>query len=239
MCEVRLGVLTCVAVLLAEGCVPVAPPEPPPTPLPPAEAALQRATARLRETQGYRLRIQATHFWQLEGKEQAWTFEGEALAAPPGRFASKMWGPADSLFIFVMEGDAFRCEDARGKVKECGSAFGGPGIAAAPYTVMAYLHRWERAAYLGAEVLQGDAVHHVSFQPDLGRVSGRDKAHREAMAHVSEVKGEAWLSQRDGTPLREEVTVQSRAKDSSPQRVRTVLEFLDFDRPVQFKGYDD
>jgi len=202
-------------------------------PTPAAEAAqLRRAIDNLAQVRSYSLTMAGTIRYTMEGREWVWPFSGEGWAAEE-RFYSFLSGIADTFKEVYITGERVRCRDARGEVAppECGPAFGGIGVGAAPYTALAYLKNFEEASLRVAASAEGQL--RLGFRPNLAQVAALDASHGRAMQQVTAVAGEVALDRERGLPVQVTVWVDFRAGDVAPQRATLTLEFYGFGEPVE------
>ncbi|MBI4302410.1 MAG: hypothetical protein HY664_07380 [Chloroflexi bacterium] len=205
-----------------------------PSATPEASALLARAGQGLEAASSYRFTISATYYWTFEGKEQVWTFTGEGAAAKPDKFRSLMEGTADTTLGIELVGGTIKAWDSRGDIANPSTTFGGPGVGAAPYTVIAYFKNPDQSMYLGEATVDNLHTHHLSFIPQLARVAQLDTYHANDLKRVTSVKGEVWIDETEARPRRISVEVTSLASDGSAQRVIITLDFVDFNKPVGF-----
>lgn len=200
-----------------------------------ASTLLARAVSGLDQAKSFRFTIEAVHHWQAPGGQQYdWTFSGEGAAVPPSRFYSVMRGPADAMFEVKMIDGKITNVDTRGQRPEASTAFGGPGVGAAPYTVISYLKNSAAQGQAQAASLNGTETRRLTFAPSLTKVSAMDASHKGLQNKVQAIQGSVWVDAKTGRVSQETVTVQSQ-NDGLPQTVTITLKFTDYDAPVEIK----
>lgn len=197
-------------------------------------ATLARAVERLSQAKSYRFTIQAVYHWRTpEGQEYDWSFDGEGAVVGSNRFYSVMQGPADSLFKMKMLDGKVINEDARGQRSEVSTSFGGPGVGAAPYTIISYLKNGAVQGQAQAASLNGAETLRLSFIPNLGKVAAMDASHRGLQEKVQAVQGSVWVEATTGRVSQEAVTVQSLDGRGLPQTTTVTLKFYDYDAAIE------
>ncbi|MBI2303995.1 MAG: hypothetical protein HYU86_04520 [Chloroflexi bacterium] len=208
--------------LLILGCVPA----PVATKVPDEAASIMRvAVAKLQGAKGYRFTVTLRYYWQMEGKEQIWSFQGEG-GVEGGRFRSVLRGPADTLYEVEISDHLVKARDARGELPNPSTTFGGPGFGAAPYTVVSYVRNFGDATSMG--LLEGTETHRVGFRPRLAAVAALDADHGRDMQRVTQVKGEAWVDKAQGNLRREEVEVEFVSRAGNTERAVITIDFYNF-----------
>lgn len=226
----------------------VTPTAPLPTAVPPTPAAspsavvavsegpalLTKAVEGLDRAKSYRFTIEAVYHWRTpDGQETDFAFTGQGAAIPPNRFRSEMTGPVDTVYQVKMIDGKVTNVDARGLAPQASTAFGGPGVGAAPFTVISYLKNGTVQGQSQSASLNGTDTRRFSFVPDLARVSAMDASHAAVKDRVQAVQGVAWVDAKTGRVLQETATVQSSDQRGSPQTVTITLKFSDYDAPVE------
>jgi hypothetical protein len=233
-------------VLLAGGCAdvgglfpsrtPIPTPSPTPSKVSPAEKPDVFATAvqKLAEAKSYRFTIQAVHHWQTpEGQEFDFSYEGEGAVVRPNRFYSIMRGPADTLFQVKMVDGNITNIDARGQRPQASTAFGGPGVGAAPYTVISYLKMGEPSGQVQVTRLDGAEVFQVGFTPNLSRVAAMDAFHSGLPKAIQGIQGTVWVDKQTHWVRQETVTIKSLDGRGLPQTATVTLKFFDYNKAVE------
>lgn len=199
-----------------------------------AEALLARAVENLDQAKSYRFTVQAVHHWRSpEGQEYDWSFEGEGAAVAAGRFRSVMRGPADTFFeVKIVDGKVVN-RDARGERRDATTAFGGPGLGAAPYTVISYLRSGSAQGQPQTASLNGSEALRLAFAPNFGKVAAMDASHKAALEKVQAAQGVVWVDNKSGRVTQEAVTVQSLDSSGSPQTATITLKFYDYDSAIE------
>ncbi|MDO8691988.1 MAG: hypothetical protein Q7R39_18620 [Dehalococcoidia bacterium] len=199
-----------------------------------AATLLARGVAGLEQAKGFRFTIEAVHHWQVPGGQAYdWAYTGEGAAILPSRFYSVMRGPVDALFEVKMIDGKVTNVDTRGQHPNASTAFGGPGVGAAPFTVIAYLKNSAPQGPAQAASLNGIDTQRLAFSPDLAKVSATDASHATIQAQVQTAQGSVWIDAKTGRVAQETVTVQSKDSGGLPQTVTISLKFSDYDAPVE------
>ncbi|MDP2728035.1 MAG: hypothetical protein Q8P59_10900, partial [Dehalococcoidia bacterium] len=194
---------------------------------------LARAVEGLNQAKSYRFTIQGVHHWRTpDGQEYDWSFEGEGAVVAPNRFYSVMRGPADTLFEVKMLDGKITNRDARGQRPDASTAFGGPGVWAAPYTLISYMKNGSAQGQVQTANLNGAAAVRFSFSPDLNKVAAMDASHKGLKDKVQAVQGSVWIDTKTGRVSQEAVTVQSLDSSGLPQIATITLKFFDYDAAV-------
>lgn len=197
-------------------------------------ATLGRAIEKLNQAKSYRISIQAVYHWRTpEGQEYDWTFEGEGAAVGPNRFYSVMRGPADTIYRVKMVDGKITNEDARGQRPEASTAFGGPGVGTAPYTLISYLKSGAPQGQAQVARLNGVETVRLSFSPNLNKVAAMDASHKGLQERVQTVQGSVWIGAQDGRVIQLAATVQSLDSRQLLQTTTITLKLFDFDAAIE------